>query len=417
MLEASGRAVSLAFRQFELGGLDHQRLVASSSLTNVGSGGFADWNDLVGVFEQAEELAGGNWRLADVCHSSVVRALPEGQALMALARDVAEGTQLINMFADATFFANVRYPRMRRIGEHRLSVTLKIPERRGFKDSPAFFRAMAGVFRSSPGFAGLPSASVEAKIRPFAADYQLVLPPSPSIDSKRLSPAERAVRSQFVRYCEDGLRETRRLLQAQRDAELRAREGEAFQVLSGAVSRALAQAERSTMPLAAVEAIRDSLGCRRVVVRRVDARCSKPTTLAAVGPPLARLSSVEAQVAEGLLIVSADIAKPATELRLLRQLVPWLALIFCPPAGAAPQPTPVNPGWNDARLADLAAEWRLSPRQEQVLWLLAQGESNRRIAQILNCAEGTAELHVHAVLKKSGLFGRAAVASYFFSGK
>jgi DNA-binding NarL/FixJ family response regulator len=51
-----------------------------------------------------------------------------------------------------------------------------------------------------------------------------------------------------------------------------------------------------------------------------------------------------------------------------------------------------------------------------VLWLMAHGESNKRIAQQLGCAEGTVELHAGAILLKSGSSSRAGLAAHFFAG-
>jgi DNA-binding NarL/FixJ family response regulator len=52
-----------------------------------------------------------------------------------------------------------------------------------------------------------------------------------------------------------------------------------------------------------------------------------------------------------------------------------------------------------------------------VTFLLAQGDSNEAIGANLGCAEGTIELHVRAVMQKSVLPSRAALAAYFFSGR
>jgi DNA-binding CsgD family transcriptional regulator len=53
----------------------------------------------------------------------------------------------------------------------------------------------------------------------------------------------------------------------------------------------------------------------------------------------------------------------------------------------------------------LARRWSLTPRQAQVLELLAAGRSNKLVAVLLHCAERTIEMHVTA------LFGRVQAAS------
>jgi DNA-binding NarL/FixJ family response regulator len=53
---------------------------------------------------------------------------------------------------------------------------------------------------------------------------------------------------------------------------------------------------------------------------------------------------------------------------------------------------------------------RLTKRQRQVASLLAQGVSNRGVAVVLGIREGTAKLHVAAVLNRLGVSSREQVA-------
>jgi DNA-binding NarL/FixJ family response regulator len=63
-------------------------------------------------------------------------------------------------------------------------------------------------------------------------------------------------------------------------------------------------------------------------------------------------------------------------------------------------------------LATLAAEIpRLSERELEVLRLVAQGLSNKRIAYVLNIAEDTAKNHVKSILKKLGADDRTQAAT------
>jgi len=59
------------------------------------------------------------------------------------------------------------------------------------------------------------------------------------------------------------------------------------------------------------------------------------------------------------------------------------------------------------RVAAAATRWRLSRRQREVLELLAKGRSNKEIAETLGCAVSTVEIHVSAVLQKTGNNRRA----------
>jgi len=45
----------------------------------------------------------------------------------------------------------------------------------------------------------------------------------------------------------------------------------------------------------------------------------------------------------------------------------------------------------------------LSPREREVLRLMAEGRSNAGIARLLWVTEGTVEKHVHSILRKLGL--------------
>ena len=50
--------------------------------------------------------------------------------------------------------------------------------------------------------------------------------------------------------------------------------------------------------------------------------------------------------------------------------------------------------------------WRLTLRQQEVLQLIAQGQSNRQIAQVLAISERTVKLHVTALLELFGASNR-----------
>ena len=67
------------------------------------------------------------------------------------------------------------------------------------------------------------------------------------------------------------------------------------------------------------------------------------------------------------------------------------------------------------RARALADRWRLTPRQAQVLTLLAQGCANKSIAGILECATGTVELHVSAILQKAEVKSRAELVAQFWT--
>src|SRR5205823_4343931 len=54
----------------------------------------------------------------------------------------------------------------------------------------------------------------------------------------------------------------------------------------------------------------------------------------------------------------------------------------------------------------------LSPRQAEVLRLVAQGRTNREIARALVLTEGTVANHLSAIFSKIGVDNRAAAVAY-----
>jgi DNA-binding NarL/FixJ family response regulator len=59
--------------------------------------------------------------------------------------------------------------------------------------------------------------------------------------------------------------------------------------------------------------------------------------------------------------------------------------------------------------------WQLTDRQAEALALVVRGASNKGLAEALACATRTAELHVTALLEKSGQPSRAALIATFWS--
>jgi two-component system response regulator NreC len=55
---------------------------------------------------------------------------------------------------------------------------------------------------------------------------------------------------------------------------------------------------------------------------------------------------------------------------------------------------------------------RLTPRQREVLQLLAEGKSHKEVADILNISVKTAEYHKYAILDKLGLKTNAELVKY-----
>ena len=54
----------------------------------------------------------------------------------------------------------------------------------------------------------------------------------------------------------------------------------------------------------------------------------------------------------------------------------------------------------------------LSPREREILLLIARGDSNKHIARELDIAETTVKIHVQHILRKLGLSSRVQAAVF-----
>lgn len=70
----------------------------------------------------------------------------------------------------------------------------------------------------------------------------------------------------------------------------------------------------------------------------------------------------------------------------------------------------------ERRMATACALWGLSPRQVDVLRLLVRGLGNKDLAQRLGISHRTVELHLSAMLEKSGTESRTQLLSRFWAG-
>jgi two-component system, NarL family, nitrate/nitrite response regulator NarL len=71
-----------------------------------------------------------------------------------------------------------------------------------------------------------------------------------------------------------------------------------------------------------------------------------------------------------------------------------------PPGRARPEPPPSDPIHS------------LSPREREILRLIARGDSNKHIARALDIAETTVKIHVQHILRKLDLSNRVHAAVY-----
>lgn len=69
------------------------------------------------------------------------------------------------------------------------------------------------------------------------------------------------------------------------------------------------------------------------------------------------------------------------------------------------------PPKEDVVVADISPD-KLSPRERQIIVMLARGDSNKEIAQVLKLSESTIKIHVQGILRKLHIAKRVQAAVY-----
>jgi RNA polymerase sigma factor (sigma-70 family) len=99
----------------------------------------------------------------------------------------------------------------------------------------------------------------------------------------------------------------------------------------------------------------------------------------------------------------------------LAELVPWIAIALETARASRSQPQ------QEAEESELTRRLRrareigqLTPRQVEVLEMVARGKTNKEIAAALSRSEGTVEVHVTNLLRKYGATNRAGLVAMFW---
>jgi DNA-binding CsgD family transcriptional regulator len=98
----------------------------------------------------------------------------------------------------------------------------------------------------------------------------------------------------------------------------------------------------------------------------------------------------------------------------LTELVPWIAIALEMPRTSRSQPPAVEESELERRLRRAREIAQLTPRQLEVLELVARGKTNKEIAAALGRSEGTVEVHVTNLLRKYGASNRAGLVALFW---
>jgi DNA-binding NarL/FixJ family response regulator len=158
-----------------------------------------------------------------------------------------------------------------------------------------------------------------------------------------------------------------------------------FVALSGAADRYVGMIDAATGDADPIP----SFDAAAELARRCGFAVDLSLTLAARARHLARRGAHDPGPVDDAVAAARAIAEPIGQVRVLR------ALSALPPAGATARPVP---------------ESGLTGRELEVLGLLAQGASNRQIAQGLVISENTAANHVRSILTKTGAANRTQAA-------
>jgi DNA-binding CsgD family transcriptional regulator len=127
--------------------------------------------------------------------------------------------------------------------------------------------------------------------------------------------------------------------------------------------------------------------------------------------------SLNAAEAAGLAAALDEIPYPAFVIRAAGRGAFQVTRIPSPGGASSHHLAVEIPGASDPapRVAAAAARWMFTPRQSEVMALLALGQANKVIAHALGCAPSTVEIHVTALLLKSGCENRCELVSRFWS--
>jgi DNA-binding CsgD family transcriptional regulator len=98
----------------------------------------------------------------------------------------------------------------------------------------------------------------------------------------------------------------------------------------------------------------------------------------------------------------------------LTELVPWVAIALETARADRSEPKEIEETELARRLRRAREIGQLTPRQVEVLELVARGKTNKEIAAVLGRSEGTVEVHVTNLLRKYGASNRAGLVAMFW---
>lgn len=155
----------------------------------------------------------------------------------------------------------------------------------------------------------------------------------------------------------------------------------------------------------AIPALKEAAPRARLLMLTVSEDAQDLATALQAGADGYLLKTVESdQLCEA--IVQALDGNSVVSPEMLTKLVSAFRTLPGSDSGSAPlEPSPRERGESEAMQS-------LSPREREILGLIARGDSNKLIARELDIAETTVKIHVQHILRKLGLSSRVQAAVY-----
>jgi DNA-binding CsgD family transcriptional regulator len=269
----------------------------------------------------------------------------------------------------------------------RLVVRIVIPE--PYAPFLGFFRATRGAMRSATLSLGLPPCQVEAVFSDREGTFSVRMPPSQTVVARLREASPATLRDAYSRV-----------------AEFLGSEGHPGEDELGSlhwiIDMSARLREETEARQRAEEALRTALGVTPGALFSVSSRgevsALDDSSRSALGDQGEALSRRVRAVAEGA-------PDPSFQTFAIGQGDDAARLVLQRDVGQL----------FEARLRRLAKLWGLTPRQAEVVGLVAKGFSNKEIAEKLGCTLHTVELHVSQAFQRTLVPNRAALVASFWT--
>ncbi len=324
-----------------------------------------DWACFAAFLTELEASCGGPEGIARALENGYPKTVTEFVPVFGALVSPRELFRFTHRVVFPLYYRNVQC-REHDLGEGKFRVEYRIPPPHA--PCPAFFHATAGAMRSVPRMFGQPAAKVHLEAGEREATFLVELPPSTTL----LARARRFVSQHWLHRTVEEVEQIWTDMSHQ--MELLEREADARSRAETALRAAL-----------------DALSATAFVVS-ADAKVS---ALDAAGE--AALAKDDGSLQRRL--VEAQATQDGLQVLPLRDQRGHVVLLHDGARAFA------------GRLERVAAAWLLTPRQIEVVALIARGYANKEIAAALDCALHTVELHVSEILRRAQLSSRAALVA------